>query len=271
MHANTGEASVMEDDLDTAPKFWRPESDDDGISQPRAQNSYKCTNCRAIKWYPPLLTLSTLMSGVFCWLYLTKPVQVTQTVIEPTGVSDSGALVQESQTSPGDLVIAKSSVPPPASFDPEQSGLPGESSGPSAEVASVVPGQDVQPIIVPRAKAIRFEPMTAEEIESALSSRGESPVEVAPEDLPAVELTGEERDDLPATEEIGSDLEGTVEEEALEKEITDADSSQSVSLPGLEDMTSEAISARRVAISLMGELLADYSEPEAALADSKKE
>lgn len=33
-----------------------------------------CPKCGLYRWYPPLLLLSTIMAGVFCWMYVTKPV-----------------------------------------------------------------------------------------------------------------------------------------------------------------------------------------------------
>ena len=30
--------------------------------------------CRLYRWYPPLLVTSTVMAGVFCLMYVTKPV-----------------------------------------------------------------------------------------------------------------------------------------------------------------------------------------------------
>lgn len=34
----------------------------------------QCPRCNLYGWYPPLLLLSTAMAGIFCWMYVTKPV-----------------------------------------------------------------------------------------------------------------------------------------------------------------------------------------------------
>ena len=99
----------------------------DGAGPPACQDEEShddCSSCDLYKWYPPLLLLSTIMAGVFCCLYLTKPVFVV-----PAGggapVSGSPAVeLYHSGEEESDLEPKTAQVPAP--LNPEQGSLPGE-------------------------------------------------------------------------------------------------------------------------------------------------
>lgn len=99
-----------------------------------------CPRCGTYKWYPPLLVLSTVLTGVFCWLYISKPVFMTQSaepreeeeVAEVGGKAES---VVSSAVAPAARPNSRSSqeagtyqqvLDPYAGLDPSMNGLPGE-------------------------------------------------------------------------------------------------------------------------------------------------
>ncbi|MEM9079748.1 MAG: hypothetical protein AAGC74_03545 [Verrucomicrobiota bacterium] len=80
-------------------------------------------------FYPLLLGLSTILTGVFLWMYVTKPVVVRQ-------------MPESSQEEAGAMVMVKQDVNESSVADlqpwPEEDRLPGELSG-AAELARVAP------------------------------------------------------------------------------------------------------------------------------------
>lgn len=86
----------------------------------------RCGRCRLYRSYPPLLAASTLMAGVFCVLYLTKPVRFSA----PAG--GGIPVVAPAAPSAGLLVEAAAvggAVPDPddgRGLDPMLGGLPGD-------------------------------------------------------------------------------------------------------------------------------------------------
>ena len=281
---------MMDDDLEMAPRAWKREVEEKEIRKSRAQHAHRCSQCKSVRWYPPLLTLSTIMSGVFCWLYVTKPMQVTQTIIEPSGPGSeaiAGSLGNP-LADPGAPVSESAAM---ASFDPEQGGLPGESMA-SAVGESIIPGQESGPVVVTRFRPDLFRPMKSNEVEAVIAKMQDG----APESGDAIE--GGPVASGPA--EIVPEGEASpgpgIEEDSLEEEVIEAEDSTSPSPVEAEEAAEggaaveEAASEvgtpspgehvfqaavgpleKRVAVSLMGEFVSDYIEYEAALADSKKE
>lgn len=272
---------AVDDELDMAPRFWRREIKDEGLNRPKAQSGQREIPVRALRWYPPLLTLSTLMSGVFCWLYVTKPVQVTQTVIESTQAgAELPALVREAPPATGNFVLSQDTAPAQSlSFTPEQGGLPGEGVSATGLESNLVPGQDVAPVVVQRGKSSLFKPMTSPEIEEVLAASTDP---VAAEIEVEEAANGQELDLLIVDEENPGRTELESQEDAgkVQAETETDEGEGNSSQPGEGDgaelyhevgSVASVASEHRIAISLMGELVSDYVEEEAALADSKKE
>ena len=300
MSSQARELGIMEDDLNVASKAWKREVGEGLEEVPRVENSHRCRQCKSVRWYPPLLTLSTVMSGIFCWLYVTKPVHVTQTIIEPSG--PGLAFAEKSSVEPANEPLATVSTPSTSfELDPEMGVLPGEAWS-SVDSDSIMPGQAVRPIVVTKAKLDLFKPMKAEEVDAALSERADQEDEdefaVAKDSrltvLPALAVSeapaiGDAEGENPAMVEdslenpLAEDEEKPIgEASALEGEglrHVDDEASSAVASPGfssvgtLDRVISSAAEGgtRRVAVSLMGEFVSDYIEYEAALADSKKE
>ncbi|NNC88146.1 MAG: hypothetical protein HKN82_06760 [Akkermansiaceae bacterium] len=96
-----------------------------------------CTTCNLYKWYPPLLLLSTIMAGVFCCLYLTKPV-----FLAPSGDGYPGAVSPAVETMPSPLEeddLEPKTAQIPARMNPEMGALPGESRAEPPAVAGLQP------------------------------------------------------------------------------------------------------------------------------------
>lgn len=115
-----------------------------------------CSRCVLYRWYPPLLVISTVMAGVFCLLYLTKPVRL---------------VAPEEQGEPAVPVAAPERVAPgekpeqryeqmvelsDASLNPLKGGLPGDDPNadlPQGETGSPVgfgsSGSGLKPLQVP--------------------------------------------------------------------------------------------------------------------------
>lgn len=313
MRTDADKLENLDDDFEMAPRFWRREVEDLDIKRSRATGEEKTSRYRSsIRWYPPLLTLSTLMSGVFCWLYVTKPVHVTQTVVEPASMDSSMNLVRQEPMVAQELAFEdKLATSRLASLDPERGGLPGEGTTASRAGAEYVPGQEVQPVVITRERSDVFKPMSKEEIQAAIVERDGSSLEataaqaVPVEESPVPEAAAEGNNPVAEVSrkeslvELGLDrwsdlppeLEAAIRaaqpadrkpmfqaiepprEEEPEEELSVIDDSTSMSpREGLSPSLNELRPVdRRVAISLMGELVADHLEAEAALADSKKE
>lgn len=84
------------------------------------------------RFYPPLLVFSTLLTGAFFYLYLTKPV-IVESAAQPTGMANA-----EAQAT---LMPAAIKVPVPSPVEdlmpfPEESALPGEPLPAPLELAS---------------------------------------------------------------------------------------------------------------------------------------
>ncbi len=119
-----------------------------------------CPSCGLYKWYPPLLLLSVIMAGVFCWMYITKPVFLSQ----PGNAPAVGARPALQERGPGD---SSDAVPPTADYsggesggvlDPAVTSLPGDSasvvesdSGPEADA---IPGVGLKPLRIRRGPAL---------------------------------------------------------------------------------------------------------------------
>lgn len=118
----------------------------------------ECSNCGLYRWYPPLLVLSTIMAGVFCWMYISKPVFVAQ----PQEQEMIQALPADQEARPG-VTRESHELPPTAavtsSLDPGAGSLPGEPEsllggdtllGEADLLNSPIGGGSLQPIVVRR-------------------------------------------------------------------------------------------------------------------------
>lgn len=129
-----------------------------GEGNAASEGRCSCPKCGIYKWYPPLLMLSTLLAGVFCWMYISKPVFLTQPR-ETFPVEARPAFQEGSPASDAELTD-----PPTAErggeLDPAIEGLPGEAGG-SLEgeiVAGAVLSNEMRPLRVKREGPLLFKP-----------------------------------------------------------------------------------------------------------------
>ena len=266
----------MEDDLATAPQFWRREVEDKVLNKTNDRRNQKAMSNRAIRWYPPLLTLSTLMSGIFCWLYVTKPVHVTQTVISSGVGSDVAGLPVLSSLEDEGQASAAGKGSAFSGLDPERAGLPGDPIPVAESKATVLPGQEFAPLVVPRPTEPVFQPMSPEELSEALqASAGEGAMEIAP-----AGTLGPPPSEIPSTPEGEAVAVPLEEPEMLEEADSYKETEEGAFGPVEEglyggvrfDLQKDSPATERgIAVSIMGELVSEYVESEAGLADSKKE
>ena len=96
----------------------------EALGQSPLAEACSCPSCNLYRWYPPLLVLSTIMAGIFCWMYVSKPVFVS-----PSGGGESSA-VQPAVDHGGGGGESAEWEPSTASLqdrlDPGLGGLPGE-------------------------------------------------------------------------------------------------------------------------------------------------
>ena len=144
-----------------------------------------CSRCSLYRWYPPLMLLSTVLAGVFCWMYISKPVFLSA----PSEGPRADPLPAFQETSPariqGDL------APPTAessgTLDPAVASLPGD----TIDLATVAPvggallGEELKPLVVKREGATLFKPFVINEIPP-----GSSLAEPAPSVVSNGEETG---------------------------------------------------------------------------------
>lgn len=166
------------------------------VANEAAAAACSCPSCGTYRWYPPLLVLSTILTGVFCWLYVTKPVFMAQG--EEPREEETVAAVEEKEQSV--LRSAVENVPsqeqvsldlrwPPVqqdTLDPNAPGLPGEKRKPLS------PQEVVREGFVPVGDVIREE-------------GGEDIVQTGEEDIVQ---TGEDSFRIMGSANAGKDREG---------------------------------------------------------------
>ena len=86
----------------------------------------RANSCSTSRAYPWLLVFSTMVAGLFCLLYMTKPV-----IVPAPAMIAAGAASQVSEP-----VIAEKTPPAAASLLPSRDSLPGENTAPASPVAS---------------------------------------------------------------------------------------------------------------------------------------
>lgn len=234
-------------------RIWGDAEEPHGVNRPK--ENHVCNSCNLVKWYPPLLTMSTIMAGVFCWLYVTKPVMVTKTVI-PSVEVPSSQLVASGPDLNGDVVVRAVSAMP--TLSPDIGFLPGEELLVKDQAESPVPGQDVQAVRVQRSARSLFQPLKEE-----LGDLEEVAVDTdISEDLDVIVSGG-----LPFNDGLG-------EEEILkdDPEHFDEGGDSSTELypseASLEEDFRPTMASRKVAISLVGELISVDKHDEAVIAAS---
>lgn len=184
------------------------------------------------------------MAGVFCWLYVTKPVVVTKTMI-PEVESSPSLLVSQEAGATGDLVVkVENEDLVGETLNPELGFLPGEERSPEQAFANPLPGQGVEIIRVKRSERPLFEPLVKEDLPPVEHSENESSLE---ELASKVEIVEEAVSVQPADPEIEFLEEGS----GLSGESLPADASSH-----WDGQYDEA--TRKVAISLMGEIVSDH-------------
>ena len=123
--------------------------------------------CTLYRWYPPLLVVSTVMAGVFCLLYVTKPVFLEAPNFrrpEQFNVPvNAGQIAKSDEGVDRDLggtII-------PVHLDPGFSSLPGDSGVDEGLIQGVPPIAELEPLNVPRASKPLFEPLRPDEMSSS--------------------------------------------------------------------------------------------------------
>lgn len=152
----------------------------EGVQGERSQCT--CPRCGMYRWYPALMLLSTILAGVFCWMYVTKPVFLSAP--DDRRHMEAQPAIQEvvPERIQGDL------SPPTAglrgNLDPAVARLPGDSA-PIGEVdsrTSELPGETLQPLVVRRKGPALFRPFVV----GRTGGEGPSSKELAEGDLAAV-------------------------------------------------------------------------------------
>lgn len=130
----------------------------------KATGACSCSRCGLYRWYPPLMLASTLMAGVFCWMYITKPVFLS----EPRDAYQDEAQPAYHEGNPTHADEDTLDSPPTAkktrTLDPAGSGLPGDST-PEPEIVREAPpaglpllSSDMKPVRVQRDGPPLFQP-----------------------------------------------------------------------------------------------------------------
>lgn len=113
------EAAVMSSD---------PRAGEDTAGSGCAGGACSSSGCTLYRWYPPLLVVSTLMAGIFCALYLTKPVRLVNPANPPVpeGSEASAPDPASDPSAPvGDPGYGEMAEAGHAHLDPMLGGLPG--------------------------------------------------------------------------------------------------------------------------------------------------
>ena len=133
-----------------------------GLGTEPSQVSERC-NCQRygiFRWYPPMMFITTAAAAVFCWMYVTKPVFVTEPArqsldIEP--VIQDQAPVEESEP-----VLHTAAL---GMLDPDIGSLPGDHAPPGKEGEDdEIPGEELKPLIVKRQGPPLFHPVPPDEM-----------------------------------------------------------------------------------------------------------
>ena len=160
----------------------------EGVQEERSQCT--CSRCGMYRWYPGLMLLSTILAGVFCWMYVTKPVFLSAPVDRQQMEAQPAIQELVPERIQGDL------SPPTAglrgNLDPALANLPGDPA-PIATVdsgTSELPGDEFQPHFGGRKGPTLFRPLVVE----GTGGEKPSPKEPAGRDLVAADraVTSEE-------------------------------------------------------------------------------
>lgn len=241
---------AMKMGVDMNRRYWSDKEENHVANQPK--KSPCCRSCRLVKWYPPLLTVSTVMTGVFCWLYVTKPVTVTRTSVAPTyeSLAVHGQPVAEKVA----LATVEASVPQGLTevsvLSPEMDFLPGELSDSVVTplVEDPIPGQGVQVVRVERSERPLFIPFEEGKGQDA--------------EIKDSTLAGDEIEIQKASQE-------KVTEEENQGDGLEAEASYGESFEGFEQELKSSVALRsQMAISLMGDIVTASKQEEAVIASS---
>lgn len=151
-------------------------------------------NCKLYRWYPPLLVLSTVMAGVFCLLYVTKPVFLeapNQNQPDPHNVSVFAE--QIAHTDPASTGDSEKALMP-VHLDPDISGgrqEPADREGDSAGLPSVA---ELKPMQVQKPTKSLFQPMDPEDMPDAIPSKVIAVESASSETIPEASPRGSEAD-----------------------------------------------------------------------------
>ena len=151
-----------------------------------------CSRCGLYRWYPPLMLGSTILAGVFCWMYITKPVFLSS---PSERVMDAQPAVEERAHDLNDT-----DEPPTAessTLDPAIAVLPGDPAGETkmvGEPLGEILGEELMPLVVKREGAPLFKPFVI-------------PADVLGESPSDAEASTEDQDPQASTSEVSDEAE----------------------------------------------------------------
>ncbi len=115
----------------------------------------KCQHCRVSRWYPPMLLASTVLTTVFFWMYITKPVFSPVSPPAPNSTIQGQDQIQADET--------KLHLVSQSNLDPGTSTLPGDlQSQPMGTDQEEISGDRLRPLIIKRNGPSLFRPFTQE-------------------------------------------------------------------------------------------------------------
>lgn len=149
-------------DIEPHEETWAKRRQGRGLVAPSRKPTCKGGRCNLYRWYPPLLVVSTIMTAVFCYLYLTKPVFLEAPSMK---VNDGGDKVP-----PGYMIVGTGPErTPPApepglrrELDPGRLSFPSEPREVDPVVAALSQPEPLDVLDVP-ALAPALEPVPREE------------------------------------------------------------------------------------------------------------
>ncbi len=133
----------------------------EGVQGERSQCT--CPRCGMYRCYPALMLLSTILAGVFCWMYVTKPVFLSSP--DNRQHMEAQPAIQEvvPERIQGDLSAPTAGLR--GNLDPAGASLPGDSAltGEVDSETSEGAGETLRPLVVRRKGPALFRPFVAGE------------------------------------------------------------------------------------------------------------
>ena len=142
-----------------------------GAGPSKVSERCNCQRCGLLRWYPPMMFITTAAAAVFCWLYVTKPVFVTGSMEQSSDIEE----ISQDQA-PVDDQKPVFHTAATGMLDPGVGALPGDHAPPDEMLGEDnIPAEELKPLIIRRQGPSLFHPVPLEEMPGRTGADEASP------------------------------------------------------------------------------------------------